>query len=427
MPSPLIFYSINEAFRLNKQGLPQTPVGFNYARRKFTFDESTPWKFFGWYFSLIGIFPFLTGGSCLYVIFWHFISPRPGFTIAQIVQYCMVFITCGTLCGIGITILLSGRLGILLLNQNLQAYEELMTDDTDDKNTYVPKSRIDSILEIFGIPGLHLKNGKLDIMGILYLVCLTTSTTTSRFVIFPMVVLLRLDICGFVIHDLWIWLGVWGNPIIWVIDIIIRTPLTYTFFMECQRTLPFVVFFLAMPLQLFVQSIIKLLDDATEFGRNKFLRETSVRIFKKIQLFVIIPQRLVTTQTLLLMFVGFSFLVCLNFATIRFLHYDLPFMYYMMFPILGFILTSVMRAMLPVAIDMHERSVEILRLWRHNTALQGRGKALLNKTVRAMRPLCFFAGIDDLIFYKIDKPVLGSFFSTIQDWTITLLMSYKPG
>lgn len=40
----------------------------------------------------------------------------------------------------------------------------------DDKNMYVPKPRIDSILEIFGIPGLHLKNGKLDIIGIKFLI-----------------------------------------------------------------------------------------------------------------------------------------------------------------------------------------------------------------------------------------------------------------
>lgn len=128
MPTPLVSYAVKNFFRLNRH-LPPTPIGWDPSINRLLYNDASPWKFFRWYFSLFVLIPVITGGSCIYVIGWHLLSPRPGLGIAHVFQYGIVFIAAGTLTGTGIVILLTGQNDVLMLNQFLQADEEIHSEN----------------------------------------------------------------------------------------------------------------------------------------------------------------------------------------------------------------------------------------------------------------------------------------------------------
>jgi hypothetical protein len=78
---------------------------------------------------------------------------------------------------------------------------------------------------------------------------------------------------------------------------------------------------------------------------------------------------------------------------------------------------------LPVAINVHVRSEKVIDLWK-----RGLGKEpqvlYMRKKLEAVRPILHYGGINGYLFYLLQKSTLKTYFMTILDYTINLLLAF---
>lgn len=145
---------------------------------------------------------------------------------------------------------------------------------------------------------------------------------------------------------------------------------------------------------------------------------------------IIIPAVDMASEAFVLMSVGLGLSATLNVASIRFLNYGIHPLAYLSFPIGAAITLSIINATLPICINLHEISAKMLDHWESGAAemvFVGRVRAGYEyKAVKAMRPIRIYAGFCEINFYMLDKTLLKTYFSAIMEWTITLLITFKP-
>lgn len=178
MPTDLIFFVVEKAFRVNRY-LFKTPLGWDSTTKRFTFDNRKPKNFFWWYFTMFVLFAGVNGSCFMYVVLSHLISPRPGLNVGYVAMYVIDCLTVPLLGGITLVVLTLGNGTVILINRELETYEELeghsnmrrpanMTRRAKGRffKTKSGKSGIfDKLNGILNFPGIYSNTGRLDVSG----------------------------------------------------------------------------------------------------------------------------------------------------------------------------------------------------------------------------------------------------------------------
>lgn len=175
MPTDLIFYVVDKAFRINRYW-PKTPLGWNATANRFTYDNHHPLKFFRWYFTIFVLFTAVTTANCGYVIYGHFVNPRPRLNLGHVAMYILVLLTMTLVTVLTIFILSYGDEIVNLINKQLKIYEEVNVLENKKTNAFKDKRKkpglmgmFNQVCVIFGILSIRLPSGRLDISGKFFL------------------------------------------------------------------------------------------------------------------------------------------------------------------------------------------------------------------------------------------------------------------
>lgn len=125
-------------------------------------------------------------------------------------------------------------------------------------------------------------------------------------------------------------------------------------------------------------------------------------------------------QAFVLMGFGLLLSSTLNFATIRFINSDLNFGIYALFNFLSAGVMTIIIALLPKAIGIHEDTKKTLKKWEREI---GAKDAQLRKRIQATKALTVYAGFGGYYLFCFDKTVLSTYIMAIVEYTINLLMS----
>ncbi|OXA41186.1 hypothetical protein Fcan01_24023 [Folsomia candida] len=376
----------------------------------------------------------ISGGSCVYVIYSHVVVSRPGFNLGHVAQYVIVIIVVLLVTGITFCILVIGEGTVTLVNYLLLMYNELnklgqRTHGEIFRQTERKGGRnkiLDKLCIMLGISGIRTETGRLDMTGILYLSVFIGGTATL-YIIGPSALIQNFDVVNFVLSDIWSSMGISENGFVQlVLTVPLRLVLVLIFWIELQRTLPFLVYLLILPGQVVIRSIDIFLSHAKQsvISPIKITLEWILH-YKRLQMLNTTASGYLATMIFVLMAVILQLSAGLNFATIRLLGYGMNPLYYAIFPCFGMLTLLAVKVVLHVAAGVNTNYHEFLDLWKHGSAQRygGRNNYTL-KTLKAMPALRVYAGLHDTHFFKLDKTVIRTFMSSIIDWTITLLMTF---
>ncbi|OXA42359.1 hypothetical protein Fcan01_22744 [Folsomia candida] len=342
--------------------------------------------------------------------------------------------------GITFCILVIGEGTVTLVNYLLLMYNELnklgqrthgeilrQTERMGGRNKI-----LDKLCIMLGISGIRTETGRLDMIekllfsGILYLTVFIGGTATL-YIIGPSALIQNFDVVNFVLSDIWSSMGISENAFAQlVLTVPLRLVLVLIFWIELQRTLPFLVYLLILPGQVVIRSIDIFLSHAKQsvISPIKITLEWILH-YKRLQMLNTTASGHLATMIFVLMAVVLQLSAGLNFATIRLLGYGMNPLYYAIFPCFGMLTMLAVKVVLKVAAGVNTKSNEVLVLWKHGSAKMygGRNNYTL-KTLKAMPALRVYAGLHDTHFFKLDKTVISTFVSSIIDWTMTLLMTF---
>ncbi|OXA53896.1 hypothetical protein Fcan01_11472 [Folsomia candida] len=329
--------------------------------------------------------------------------------------------------GIGLVILVIGDDVVATVNAALDLYDDfrkmedkpLANSRDNSKTNILQKSiRIEQPRQL-----AKTIEGNLDKAGLL---CLTVFTTTIilAHIMAPIVVFMDYDAMNFILRDIWDALGIWNNVVVRVLSFCFRMANMYIFYMEVQRILPFIIFVLGIAGQMGLKSLGIVLRHAenARLGRTTLTTAWITR-YRGIQVLVKVPEVPLAVQTFVLMALGLCLSASMNFASIRFLDYGLNPLFYIRFPFYAIVILLIIIALLPLAIRANTTSGQIITYWKNRVRAQGE-RRLISTTLRALRPVKVYAGVNGTNLFEVDKPVLGTYLSSIIDWTITLLITF---
>ncbi|OXA42277.1 Gamma-glutamyltranspeptidase 2 [Folsomia candida] len=362
MPTPLIFYGIDYSFRLNSY-LWKTPIGWDRKRDRMTYDNSPPVKYFWWYFLVYVVFNGVGGASCVYTIYWQYYSPRKELNISHSIQYALQISAGGLAAGITLVVMIFGQHAVQVVNGVLDFHDLMKIYEITEEKIQVVNEKL---------------NKRLAVVDRLF-----------RRARIPSIFLPDggLDWAGMILLA--------GLTVLHVVVLVIVPTTVLILRIDVYR----------WPL-----------EDMWSYLNVDY--ETNPVVF--------LPEKQMATQTFFMMTSGLFFCAALNFATIRFLDFGMPPLYYAIWPFFAILLILMILSLLPVAINVYENSANILTIWGHSIPGGRKENAWLRKKLRSIRAPRVYSGFVGFYFYKLDASVLTTYFMSIQDWTINFLMTFHP-
>lgn len=118
---------------------------------------------------------------------------------------------------------------------------------------------------------------------------------------------------------------------------------------------------------------------------------------------VAVPEKQMATQIFFLMSSGLFLCAGLNFATIRFLSFGMPLLYYIVFPIFAALVLVIISSLLPLAINVHQNSAAILDIWTCSVPGGRKENPWLRKKLKSMRTIRVYVGVAGFYFYKLGE------------------------
>ncbi|OXA49170.1 hypothetical protein Fcan01_15625 [Folsomia candida] len=435
MPTPLIFYAIDHSFRYNSF-LWKTPIGWDGKTDRMTYDKAPHIKYFWWYFCVYGLFYGVSGASAFYTIYWQYYSPRKELNISHSIQYALLIPTGGLAAGIAMVVMAYRQHAVQIVDGILDFHEIMKVYETMGEKVPAVNGRwnewlgsIDRAFRKARIPSIFLAGGDVDWAGLILFVALTALPIVSLITVLSAVFIFRVDVYRFPLEDMWSNLNIdySSNLITLSVHTFLRLSLTFIAYMEGQRIFPFLVYFYALSGKLVI-TYIRIFAEYAQQVRNGDIPLTPnwITLYTHLAVLALQPEKQMATQAFFLMSSGLFFCAGLNFATIRFLDFGIPPLYYAIFPFFATLLIMIILSLLPVAIDVYEKSKNILQTWTHSIPGGRKANGWMRKKLKSMRPLRVYAGISGFYFYKLDATVFTTYCMSIQDWTLNLLMTFHP-
>ncbi|OXA49163.1 hypothetical protein Fcan01_15622 [Folsomia candida] len=436
MPTPLIFYAIDQSFRFNRRYLWQTPIGWDGKTDRMTYDKAPHLKYFWWYFCVFGCVYSAMGASSVYIIYWQIYAPRKELNISHSIQFALQIGAGSLAAGIALVVMAYGQHAVQIVNGILDFHEKMKIYEIPEERIRVVDGRENQLLDFVDralrkarIPSIFLPDGGLDLAGITLLVSLIALPIVCLLSIPTTVFYFKIDVYRFPLEDMWSYLNIdySSNPVLLLVHTFLRVLITSIAYLESQRIFPFLMYFYALSGKLVIINIRIFAEYAEQIRKGDVhLTPNWITLYTHLSILVSQPEKQMATQTFILMSSGLFFCAALNFATIRFLDFGIPPLYYAVFPFFGTLLILIILSLLPVAIDVYENSENILKIWTHSIPGGRKENGWMRKKLKPTRPLRVYAGIAGFYFYKLNASVLTTFCISIQDWTLNFLMTFHP-
>jgi hypothetical protein len=225
-----------------------------------------------------------------------------------------------------------------------------------------------------------------------------------------------------VVIDEWIiYLEVARTPVVEIILLTFHSMFCIPLILECMRALPFLIIFMVIPLQIYVQNISCMNTwyrkiEASSSKRTQL--DQLLFMFKEFQILNIAAIPYTAAEVSCLFLVGGILSIAMNVACVR-LHLVFPLYLYVVCPSVAIIVLLIIRMLLPYGIDVHEKSHSMLLKWKAGVTTD----KYRRKKLESMKSVRWYCGVFDFNFFLIAKSIKMQYFSLIFNYTLEFLMA----